>query len=159
MPKTKTAFVCQNCGAESPKWIGRCPSCKEWNTYHEEIVAPATPGRGNAFISNHEKRKPELLDNISPDEHARIRTGMRDLDRILGGGMVPGSLILWAVNQARQIDPALQLALILRGRTYFMFPERSEEQISLRAKKTRGQINAISIVKPNLKTYLHSLRI
>jgi len=140
MPKTKTAFVCQNCGAESPKWIGRCPSCKEWNTYHEEIIAPATPGRGNAFISNHEKRKPELLDNISPDEHSRIRTGMPELDRILGGGMVPGSLILLGGEPGiGKSTLALQLALILKGKNIlYVSGEESEEQISLRAKRLGG---------------------
>ncbi len=93
MAKNKTVFVCQNCGAESPKWIGRCPSCKEWNTYHEEIIAPDT-SRKVSFVINQEKRKPELLDNIKADEHGRQKTGISELDRILGGGIVGGSLIL-----------------------------------------------------------------
>ena len=71
MAKTKTAYVCQNCGAESAKWIGRCPSCGEWNTYHEEIIAPAT-SREVSFIINQEKKKPELLDNIKSDEYTDI---------------------------------------------------------------------------------------
>jgi len=71
----------------------RCPSCKEWNTYHEEIIVPAS-ARENIFPRSVEKRKPELLNNISSDEQNRIKTGLNDLDRILGGGMVAGSLIL-----------------------------------------------------------------
>ena len=93
MTKAKTVFVCQNCGVESAKWIGRCPSCKEWNTYHEEIIAPAS-SRGTSFSANMEKRKPELLDNIEADEKNRHKTGISELDRILGGGMVSGSVIL-----------------------------------------------------------------
>jgi DNA repair protein RadA/Sms len=93
MAKSKTVFVCQNCGAESPKWIGRCPSCKEWNTYHEEIIAPISQ-RNLSFILEQPKSKPELLDDIKADEKNRHQTGMPELDRILGGGMVSGSLIL-----------------------------------------------------------------
>ena len=89
MAKSKTIFVCQNCGVESAKWIGRCPSCKEWNTYHEEIVAPAS-SHEKAFVLNQEKRKPELLDSIEADEHGRQKTGISELDRILGGGIVRG---------------------------------------------------------------------
>src|SRR5665811_2114477 len=86
MAKSKTIFVCQNCGAESPKWIGRCPSCKEWNTYHEEIIA-ASASREASFVISKEKRKPELLDSIEADEHGRQKTGISELDRILGGGI------------------------------------------------------------------------
>src|SRR5512133_781781 len=93
MAKSKTVFVCQNCGAESPKWIGRCPSCKEWNSYHEEIIAASGP-RDTAFVNNQERRKPELLDNIKSDEFGRQKSGIAELDRILGGGIVSGSLIL-----------------------------------------------------------------
>ena len=136
MPKTKTIFVCQNCGAESPKWIGRCPSCKEWNTYHEEVVAPASPTR-NTFLSDHIKRKPELLHNISSDEHDRQKTGIPELDRILGGGMVAGSLILLGGEPGiGKSTLALQLALTLKDKNVlYVSGEESEEQISLRAKR------------------------
>ena len=87
MAKNKTVFICQNCGAESAKWIGRCPACKEWNTYHEEIIVPAS-SRETSFLANQEKRKPELLDNIHADEKNRQKSGIAELDRILGGGIV-----------------------------------------------------------------------
>ena len=138
MAKTKTVFICQNCGAESPKWIGRCPSCKEWNTYHEEIVAPASP-RENAFILNQERRKPELLNDISSDELNRQKTGIPELDRILGGGMVAGSLILLGGEPGvGKSTLALQLALALKDKSIlYVSGEESEEQISLRAKRLR----------------------
>jgi DNA repair protein RadA/Sms len=139
MPKPKTVFVCQNCGAESPKWIGKCPSCKEWNTYHEEIIAPASQG-GAAFTINHEKRKPELLDNIKSDEHSRQKTGIAELDRILGGGIVGGSLVLLGGEPGvGKSTLALQLALALRDKTIlYVSGEESAEQISFRAKRMKG---------------------
>jgi DNA repair protein RadA/Sms len=139
MTKTKTVFVCQNCGVESAKWIGRCPSCKEWNTYHEEIIAPAS-SRGTSFSSNMEKRKPELLDNIEADEKNRHKTGIAELDRILGGGMVSGSLILLGGEPGvGKSTLALQLALGLKDtKILYVSGEESEEQISLRARRLKN---------------------
>ncbi|MCU0461955.1 MAG: DNA repair protein RadA [Bacteroidales bacterium] len=139
MAKSKTVFVCQNCGVESAKWIGRCPSCKEWNTYHEEIIVPAS-SRSSSFISDHEKRKPELLDNIKADEKNRQKTGLAELDRILGGGMVSGSLMLIGGEPGvGKSTLALQLALALKHTIIlYVSGEESEEQISLRAKRLKN---------------------
>jgi len=148
MAKTKTVFVCQNCGAESPKWLGRCPSCKEWNSYHEEIVAPSS-SREVSYLSGLEKRKPELLDNISSDEHRRQKTGIPEIDRILGGGVVPGSLILLGGEPGvGKSTLALQLALAIgRKCVLYVSGEESEEQISLRAKRLK---------KSNPSCYIYS---
>jgi DNA repair protein RadA/Sms len=139
MPKNKTIFICQNCGAESAKWIGRCPSCKEWNTYHEEIVVPAS-SRETSFLSKQEKRKPELLDNIKSDEQYRQKSGISELDRILGGGIVNGSLILLGGEPGvGKSTLALQLALALKSRKIlYVSGEESEEQISMRAKRLKS---------------------
>jgi DNA repair protein RadA/Sms len=139
MAKSKTVFVCQNCGVESAKWIGRCPSCKEWNTYHEEIIAPVT-SRSSSFIAEQEKRKPELLDNIKSDEKNRRKTGITELDRILGGGMVSGSLMLIGGEPGvGKSTLALQLALALKQTIIlYVSGEESEEQISLRAKRLKN---------------------
>jgi DNA repair protein RadA/Sms len=148
MAKTKTVFVCQNCGAESPKWIGRCPSCKEWNTYNEEIIATAS-SREKGFVSTRERSKPELLDNISSDEISRQKTGIGELDRILGGGMVAGSLILLGGEPGvGKSTLALQLALALKDRIIlYVSGEESHEQISLRAKRLKDS---------NPKCYIYS---
>lgn len=139
MAKTKTIFVCQNCGAESSKWIGRCPSCKEWNTYHEEIIPPSSP-RDGIMPFQVDKKKPELLENIRSDEKNRSKTGINDLDRILGGGMVAGSLILLGGEPGvGKSTLALQLALAIKGRSVlYVSGEESEEQISLRAKRLKN---------------------
>jgi DNA repair protein RadA/Sms len=139
MAKNKTVFVCQNCGAESPKWIGRCPSCKEWNSYHEEIIPSGNNQRDSAFILPQEKRKPELLDNIRSDEFSRQKSGVAELDRILGGGIVSGSLILLGGEPGvGKSTLALQIALALKDKKIlYVSGEESEEQISLRAKRMK----------------------
>lgn len=138
MAKSKTIFVCQNCGVESAKWIGRCPSCKEWNTYHEEIIPASQNGSG--FVLNQEKRKPELLDSIKSDEHSRQKTGIAELDRILGGGLVGGSLVLLGGEPGvGKSTLALQLALAMKNKIIlYVSGEESAEQISFRSKRMKG---------------------
>src|SRR5438093_13288573 len=78
----KTAFVCQSCGNQFPKWIGRCPNCQGWNTLVEERVVAAPKGRGQARAP----REPIALDAVSSDAEERISTGISEFDRVLGGG-------------------------------------------------------------------------
>lgn len=138
MAKSRTVYVCQNCGAESAKWIGRCPACGEWNSYHEEIIAKSSPSEIPVFAAQ-EKRKPELLENIKADEKHRHKTGISELDRILGGGMVGGSLILLGGEPGvGKSTLALQLALSIREtKILYVSGEESEDQISLRAKRLK----------------------
>jgi DNA repair protein RadA/Sms len=140
MAKSKTVFVCQNCGVESAKWIGRCPSCKEWNTYHEEIITPASLS-APSFSDNYEKKKPELLSEITADENSRVRTGLSELDRILGGGLVKGSVILLGGEPGvGKSTLALQLALALKNnKILYVSGEESEQQIKLRAGRLKGK--------------------
>ena len=148
MAKPKTVFVCRNCGAESPKWIGKCPACKEWNTYHEEIIAPVSTHE-RSYFQGKEKKKPELLSNVSSDEQNRQKTGVAELDRLLGGGIVPGSLILLGGEPGvGKSTLALQIALALaEKKVLYVSGEESEEQISLRAKR---------IKKANPACYIYS---
>jgi DNA repair protein RadA/Sms len=140
MAKSKTVFVCQNCGVESAKWIGRCPSCKEWNTYQEEIITPASSSTP-VFSDHYEKKKPELLSEITADENSRIPTGLSELDRILGGGLVKGSLILLGGEPGvGKSTLALQLALALKdNKILYVSGEESEQQIKLRAGRLKGK--------------------
>lgn len=139
MAKSKTIFVCQNCGVESAKWIGKCPSCKEWNTYHEELIVSSSSPQ-SSFSFNQEKRKPELLDSINADEKGRQKTGISELDRILGGGIVGGSLILLGGEPGvGKSTLALQLALAMKGKNIlYVSGEESEQQISLRARRMKN---------------------
>ncbi len=96
MAKEKTVYVCSNCGQESPKWVGKCPSCGEWNTYVEEIVRKETTNRRP--VSGIETQKPKplvaLSDIEADDEPRESICTTNELNRVLGGGLVPGSLVL-----------------------------------------------------------------
>ena len=101
MAKDKTMYVCSNCGQESAKWIGKCPACGQWNTYKEIRVSAdmgtnaarsAAQSVRSAMSSNH--NRPMRLRDISAKDEPRMSTGDGELDRVLGGGLVPGSIVL-----------------------------------------------------------------
>src|SRR6266542_663883 len=99
MPKTRTIFSCQECGAESAKWLGRCPDCGAWNSYVEETKLTATARALQAGLPADSRARtggtaPERLVDVSLQDSLRIPSGMAELDRVLGGGIVPGSLVL-----------------------------------------------------------------
>ncbi|MEK8132674.1 DNA repair protein RadA [Paenibacillus filicis] len=93
MVKTKTKFYCEQCGYESAKWLGKCPGCEAWNTFVEEIETISKSRGAGTSISN-KKEKPISIINIESSEETRVITGNQELNRVLGGGLVPGSLIL-----------------------------------------------------------------
>lgn len=144
MAKNKSVYVCQNCGAESPKWIGHCPVCKEWNTYREELIT-LSPSPGAARDTP--RRKPELLAGIEVNDSDRITSGIGETDRILGGGMVRGSLILMGGEPGiGKSTLALQIALATEGRrVLYVSGEESEGQVKLRARRLEGKNDACFI--------------
>ncbi|XOV92642.1 MAG: DNA repair protein RadA [Bacteroidota bacterium] len=134
MAKTKTTFYCQNCGANSPKWLGKCPSCGEWNTYVEEIVAPkAKSSSQDPWIS--ERNHPTPIHEITFDEQSRLKTGFEEFDRTLGGGIVPGSLVLIGGEPGiGKSTLLLQIAIGLPNqKILYASGEESPEQIRMRA--------------------------
>lgn len=142
MAKTKTAYFCQNCGAQSPKWTGKCSSCGEWNTYVEETV---TKDDKNTKLWTQEDKnspasKPVRLSEVSAEAAPRIPTGDAELDRILGGGIVPGSLVL--IGGEPGIGKStlfLQLALNLAGKkVLYVSGEESPQQIKMRADRMKS---------------------
>lgn len=140
MAKTKTTFFCQNCGAQSPKWLGKCPSCGEWNTYVEEIVQKEESGRGTwKQAAGKEKRAaaPRRLQEINFEEQPRLVTGDQELDRVLGGGIVPGSLVLIGGEPGiGKSTLMLQIALMLNNtKVLYVSGEESESQIKMRAER------------------------
>ena len=92
--KNQTAFFCQNCGYESSKWMGQCPACKEWNTFVEETVVTGTKAKAGATSGPLKINAPSSLKEVSLSDDERIKTNIGELDRVLGGGVVPGSLTL-----------------------------------------------------------------
>ncbi len=91
MAKVNTVFVCSNCGNESSKWFGRCPACNEWNTCYEEKISSKA---GSSKTSTKKKATPVKLNEVKKQDIIRTSTGFAELDRVLGGGLVKGSLTL-----------------------------------------------------------------
>lgn len=142
MSKVKTAFFCQNCGYESVKWVGQCPSCTQWNTFVEEIVQKETKNNGEAWKNyNQEKRtnKTISLNEIKSSEEIRIMTADPELNRVLGGGIVPGSIVLVAGEPGiGKSTLFLQNGLWLKDITVlYISGEESEQQIKMRADRLR----------------------
>jgi DNA repair protein RadA/Sms len=132
MAKNKSVFVCQNCGAEAVKWIGRCPSCGEWNSYVEEVARKESTHSTSYKGSNN---NPQKLSEITSMREERIDTQSAELNRILGGGLVPGSLVLIGGEPGiGKSTLALQVALKMKNqRTLYISGEESNQQIKLRA--------------------------
>ena len=137
MPKreAQTAFVCQQCGAHSPKWAGRCPTCDGWNTYVEERIVAPVKGRATRARA---PRKPIALDDVSIDDASRLATGIGELDRVLGGGIVSGSLVLLGGDPGIGKSSLLMqtsAAIGARGTVLYVSGEESAAQVKLRARR------------------------
>ncbi|MFZ1529068.1 MAG: DNA repair protein RadA [Ferruginibacter sp.] len=138
MSKTKSAFFCQNCGYESAKWLGKCPSCNEWNTFVEEVIVKGTDKQLKdewKDFSGLSRQKTILINDVSSAEEKRIVTTDAELNRVLGGGIVPGSIVLVAGEPGiGKSTLFLQIGLQLnKTRTLYISGEESEQQIKMRA--------------------------
>ena len=135
MAKIKRAFFCKNCGYEAPKWMGKCPSCNEWNTFTEEIISSSKESSG--FQYKKTNRKPTLIQTIEVEKETRIELSDQELNRVLGGGMVPGSLILLGGEPGiGKSTLMLQMALSHPTlRTLYVSGEESEQQLKMRAER------------------------
>ncbi len=137
MAKSKTLFFCQNCGHESPKWMGKCPSCNQWNTFAEEVVKKESANRPGWHQDDEKRRanKPRTIQEIESGKEIRIATSDQELNRVLGGGIVPGSLILIGGEPGiGKSTLMLQLALSLKHlKVLYVSGEESEQQIKMRA--------------------------
>ena len=137
MAKTKTIFFCTDCGTETPKWMGRCPGCGAFNTMQEHVEKPSVVKTSKAAsVGNH--RKPQSIREVITEGETRFSTGMGELDRVLGGGAVEGSLVL--VGGAPGIGKSTLLlqicnSLCTNNRVLYISGEESERQLKLRAQR------------------------
>ncbi len=160
MAKIKTSFFCQNCGAQSGKWIGKCPSCGEWNTYLEEVVEKSA-GSGSASVKNRATAaRPRLISEIVAREEERFSSANKELDRVLGGGIVPGALVL--VGGEPGIGKStlmLQVALnIVDKKVLYISGEESELQIKMRAQRLGlMQSNCYILTETNTENIFHHI--
>jgi DNA repair protein RadA/Sms len=134
MAKSKTTFFCQNCGSQSAKWIGRCPSCGEWNTYVEEVIQREEKAKGITYTGSESTRKPAMIGEIEYDTDRRIDLGNEELNRVLGGGLVPGSVTLIGGEPGiGKSTLMLQVALHCRNLTVmYISGEESTQQLRMR---------------------------
>lgn len=152
MPKPKTIYACQSCGAQSPKWVGKCPDCGKWNTFAEETVSPQPAGSRSGEFFELKSAGAVALPDISVGEVKRIGCDLPEFDRVLGGGIVPGSLILIGgdpgIGKSTLILQALD-HLARRGvKVLYATGEESAEQIKIRGDRL-GIASGIMVVAEN----------
>lgn len=163
MAKAKTVFFCNGCGFESGRWLGRCPSCEAWNTFTEAPVAPKAPGKGAAARSSLAVVGvgPTRLADIDESRIARIRTGIGEFDACLGGGIVPGSLVLLGGPPgAGKSTLLLQIAERLSeggASAVYVCGEESAAQTKLRAQRLGLGENLLVFPETNLRAILDDL--
>ncbi len=153
MAKARTVYYCQNCGAQSSKWIGRCPSCGQWNTYIEEVIQRDEKSKlWEKYAKNKDIGKPYPINEINIENQARINTQNNELNRVLGGGLVPGSLILIGGEPGiGKSTLMLQVALNLNKKVLYVSGEESNQQIRMRAERI-GMNNAGCIILSETST-------
>ena len=142
MNKVKTSFFCQNCGTQHSKWQGQCNSCKEWNTLSEEVIEKSTKKVWKSFQKINEVIKPLKIDQIDIKEELRINTGDQELDRVLGGGIIPGALMLLGGEPGiGKSTLLLQIAMQINSKVLYVSGEESQKQIKIRSNRINKSSN------------------
>ena len=166
MAKTKTAYVCSQCGNDSPKWLGKCPACGEWNTYVEELITKSSVTQTLHELSNYDsfKSKPVLLKDIQANNEIRMNMNDQELNRVLGGGLVPGSLVLIG-GEPGIGKSTLVLQTVLKLNNYkslYISGEESAKQLKLRAERLGfTNDNCFIVCETNLEqifTHINNLK-
>lgn len=150
MAKAKTLWYCSNCGNESPKWMGQCPACKEWNTMVEAPVVKSSSSKRSLGLGS--ESAPIALKDVATNAESRVSLGNSELDRLLGGGIVPGSLVLIGGEPGiGKSTLSLQIPLHSKGlRTLYVSGEESASQIKMRARRLGGDDSQCDIYAETL---------
>ncbi len=161
MQKSKTnMFFCQNCGYESAKWMGQCPGCREWNTFVEELVDKKSISKSGKTVS-HERKEPQPISKVKSSNEERISTGLSELDRVLGGGLVKGSMVLIGgdpgigkstlllqvcKNLSISFQKAKEAGSEKEQKVLYVSGEESEHQIKMRADRIGGFTDSLELL-------------
>ena len=162
MAKVKTVYACTECGGQSPKWQGQCPHCSSWNTLVESIPTEPSSGAGNRYAGLTAARGVMRLDSIDPVDAGRIPSGLPEFDRVLGGGFVPGAVVLLGGDPGIGKSTLLLQALQKVGEQHavlYVTGEESPEQVSARARRLKVDGSKIALLAEiQLEKILASLR-
>lgn len=146
MVKKKTIFICQQCGYQSPKWLGKCPSCNNWNSMVEELK----PTKERNFSDLEFKNMPKNINDIKSSEHERLDTGIMELNRVLGGGIVRGSITLISgapgIGKSTLLLQAASNIADKYGEVLYVSGEESEEQIKMRGDRLKSLSDNLYVV-------------
>jgi DNA repair protein RadA/Sms len=164
MSKVKTQFVCQSCGYISPRWIGKCPECSEWNSFSEEVSASSSESgqkAKGARLQENSSQRPQRLSEISMSNEDRRTTGITEFDRVLGGGLVPGSIVL--VGGDPGIGKSTLMMQMVHGllamKTLYVSGEESASQLKSRAQRLGLNHDLLYILtETNVEAVLDSIR-
>ena len=155
MGKVKSTFVCQNCGSKSSKWVGKCPSCGEWNTFAEEVIKVTSPVEKIISGTINTTKKPQLIKDIQPLSNNRIYFKDKEFNRVLGGGLVYGSVVLMGGEPGiGKSTLSLKLALNSSYNCLYVSGEESDQQIKLRADRLGGNMEKCYLLQ---ETQLHQI--
>ncbi len=155
MGKVKSTFVCQNCGVKSSKWVGKCPSCGEWNTFAEEVIKVLSPVEKIISGTINATKKPQLIKDIQPLSNNRIYFKDKEFNRVLGGGLVYGSVVLMGGEPGiGKSTLSLKLALNSSYNCLYVSGEESDQQIKLRADRLGGNMEKCYLLQ---ETQLHQI--
>lgn len=155
MGKVKSTFVCQNCGAKSSKWVGKCPSCGEWNTFAEEVIKVTSPVEKIISGTINTTKNPQLIKDIQPLSNNRIYFKDKEFNRVLGGGLVYGSVVLMGGEPGiGKSTLSLKLALNSSYNCLYVSGEESDQQIKLRADRLGGNMEKCYLLQ---ETQLHQI--
>ena len=155
MGKVKSTFVCQNCGSKSSKWVGKCPSCGEWNTFAEEVIKVSSPVEKIISGTSNATKKPQLIKDIQPLSNNRIYFKDKEFNRVLGGGLVYGSVVLMGGEPGiGKSTLSLKLALNSSFNCLYVSGEESDQQIKLRADRLGGNMEKCYLLQ---ETQLHQI--
>jgi len=165
MPKGKstTVFFCQNCGFESSKWMGQCPGCKEWNSFVEEVVSTASLKNAGKMVAKGTASKPSVLSEIEIKLEDRFLTGIEELDRVLGGGIVQGSLVLVGgdpgIGKSTLLLQMCQKLSVQNRKILYISGEESLVQIKMRADRIgKFTPNMLLLCETNLDMISETVR-
>ena len=151
MPKTKTTFFCQNCGTQYAKWLGQCKSCNEWNTIAEEIIQKEEKRNWKQTSSIKKNTKALKINEIPIDKEDRITTKNNEFNRVLGGGLVKGSMLLLGGEPGiGKSTLLLQIALTIPKKVLYVSGEESQSQIKMRAERLQNtNTNCLILTETN----------